>query len=60
MRWIQKHWDKIPVFAVTAKAMKDDKEIILRHGFTDYIPKPVNPTAISFKIEKHFSGIKAS
>ena len=51
-------WSKIPVFAVTAKAMKSDKDVILNHGFTDYIPKPVNPTIISFKIEKLLTELK--
>jgi len=48
----------IPVLAVTARAMKDDKDIILKHGFNDYIPKPVNPTIISFKIEQQISQLK--
>ncbi len=48
----------IPIFAVTAKAMSGDKEIILKHGFNDYIPKPVNPTIISGKIGQLFSKIK--
>jgi CheY-like chemotaxis protein len=51
-------WRDIPVFAVTAKAMKNDKDVILNHGFTDYIPKPVNPIIISFKIEKLFAQSK--
>jgi CheY-like chemotaxis protein len=53
-------WAQIPVFAVTAKAMIEDKEVILRHGFDDYIPKPVNPSIMSFKIKKLFSKIKTS
>ena len=48
-------WAKIPVIAVTAKAMLEDKEVILKHGFDDYIPKPVNPTVMSFKIKKIIS-----
>ncbi len=48
----------IPIYAVTAKAMVGDKEIILRHGFNDYIPKPVNSTVISSKIVQLFSKIK--
>ena len=40
---------QIPIYAVTAKAMAGDKEIILRHGFNDYIAKPVNSTIISSK-----------
>ncbi len=48
-------WRNIPVFAVTAKAMVEDKEIILRHGFDDYISKPVNSASMAFKIERLFS-----
>jgi signal transduction histidine kinase/DNA-binding response OmpR family regulator/HAMP domain-containing protein len=50
-----KNSSSIPVFAVTAKAMAEDKEIILRHGFDDYISKPVNSGVIAFKIEKLLS-----
>ena len=50
-----KLWQNIPVFAVTAKAMVEDKEIILRHGFDDYISKPVNSASMAFKIERLFS-----
>ncbi len=53
-------WANIPVFAVTARAMLEDKEVILRHGFDDYIPKPVNSSVMAFKIEKVFSKIKLS
>jgi signal transduction histidine kinase/CheY-like chemotaxis protein/HAMP domain-containing protein len=51
-------WHKIPVFAVTAKAMLEDKKIILKQGFDDYISKPVNAGALAFKIEKLFSHTK--
>jgi len=57
---LNKKWSDIPVFAVTAKAMKSDKDIVLNQGFTDYIPKPVNPTILSFKIQKLISQLKAS
>jgi len=50
----------IPIFAVTAKAMIGDKEIILKHGFNDYIPKPVNTTIITGKISQLFSKIKST
>jgi signal transduction histidine kinase/CheY-like chemotaxis protein/HAMP domain-containing protein len=49
----------VPIYAVTAKAMVGDKEIILKHGFNDYIPKPVNSTIISSKIAQLFSKIKS-
>ncbi len=48
-------WQNIPIFAVTAKAMVEDREIILKHGFDDYISKPVNSALIAFKIERLFS-----
>ncbi|GBD86998.1 autoinducer 2 sensor kinase/phosphatase LuxQ [bacterium BMS3Abin03] len=51
-------WKDIQVFAVTAKAMSDEKDIIIKHGFNDYIPKPVNAAIISEKIEQLFSTIK--
>jgi signal transduction histidine kinase/CheY-like chemotaxis protein/HAMP domain-containing protein len=50
----------IPIYAVTAKAMVGDKEIILKYGFNDYIPKPVNSSIISSKIAQLFSKIKSS
>ena len=49
----------IPVFAVTAKAMASENDIILKHGFDDYIPKPVNTTSITSKINKIFTIIDA-
>jgi CheY-like chemotaxis protein len=52
-------WRHIPVFAVTARAMLEDRQIILKNGFDDYITKPVNTGVISFKIEKLFSKIRA-
>ena len=51
-------WKDIQVFAVTAKAMSDEKDIIIKHGFNDYIPKPVNAAILSEKIEQLFSNIK--
>jgi hypothetical protein len=32
--------------------MVGDREIILKNGFNDYIPKPVNAVTLAFKIEK--------
>jgi signal transduction histidine kinase/CheY-like chemotaxis protein/HAMP domain-containing protein len=52
------NWSGIPVFAVTAKAMQDDQEIIYKHGFDDYIPKPVNPSMMVKKINNVFEKIK--
>ncbi|MCL6494889.1 MAG: response regulator, partial [Ignavibacterium sp.] len=59
IRSIKKMSD-VPVYAVTAKAMAGDKEIILKNGFNDYIPKPVNSTIISTKISQLFLKVKSN
>lgn len=36
----------LPIIAVTANVMRNDKENCLKAGMNDYIPKPVNPTQL--------------
>jgi signal transduction histidine kinase/DNA-binding response OmpR family regulator/HAMP domain-containing protein len=48
----------IPVFAVSAKAMIDDRDIILKNGFKDFIPKPVDLFVLSYKLKEIFNNIR--
>jgi len=43
----------VPIIALTAKAMKNDRDELLAHGFTDYISKPIDDEVLIRTIEKH-------
>jgi CheY-like chemotaxis protein/nitrogen-specific signal transduction histidine kinase len=43
----------IPIIALTAKAMMDEREELLSYGFTDYISKPIDDEILIRIIEKH-------
>ena len=45
----------VPIIALTAKAMKNDRDELLCFGFTDYIPKPIDDEALVRTIEKHLA-----
>ncbi len=47
--------NKIPIIAVTARAMKGDKENILAAGADDYVSKPINPAELQAKVKKWMS-----
>jgi PAS domain S-box-containing protein len=43
---------RIPIIAMTAHAMKGDREICLEAGMDDYISKPIAPQALAEALEK--------
>ena len=46
---------KIPVIALTAYAMLDNKNVIEKNGFDDLITKPINSQTLSLKLAKFIS-----
>lgn len=47
--------NSLKIFAVTAKAMDNAKDVILNSGFDDCVFKPVNPNELIQKIAKHLN-----
>ena len=45
-------YDKLPIIAVTAHAMSDDRELALRSGCTDYLVKPYRPRDLVRMVEQ--------
>lgn len=43
----------IPIIAMTAYAMKEDKKNLINAGFTDYISKPVSEEELITMVKKH-------
>lgn len=42
----------LPVLAVTAYAMRDDREKVLNSGFDGYLSKPIDPSALDRELER--------
>ncbi|MCP4024647.1 MAG: response regulator, partial [Desulfobacteraceae bacterium] len=43
---------RIPIIALTAHALKQDRDIFINGGMDDYLTKPINPRALSRSIKK--------
>jgi PAS domain S-box-containing protein len=50
----KKHLPRMPIIAMTAHALADDRERCLKAGMDDYISKPFNPKELQEKLE-HFT-----
>jgi|ERR1700674_574437 len=48
----QPRYSRLPVVAVTAYAMKDDRERILAAGFNGYVSKPIDAAALLRELQQ--------
>lgn len=48
--------DGVPVVAVTALAMEEDRERARRSGFDGYLEKPISPRALPAQVEEFLAG----
>ncbi len=47
---------RIPIIAVTANALQGDRETYLKTGMDDFVPKPIDPSALISVVESHLNG----
>jgi signal transduction histidine kinase/CheY-like chemotaxis protein len=51
-------FNELPIIAVTAKAMKGDKELCIDAGANDYLTKPINTELLIRKMKQQLNTIK--
>lgn len=51
----QSHWDRIPILAMTAHAMQQERDRCLAIGMQDHITKPIEPNHLYERL-RHWSG----
>jgi signal transduction histidine kinase/CheY-like chemotaxis protein len=51
-------FNELPIIAVTAKAMKGDKELCIEAGANDYLTKPINTELLIRKMKQQLNTIK--
>jgi CheY-like chemotaxis protein len=49
----------LPIVAITAHAMKGDRERFIEAGMDDYLAKPVSPEALAATVRRFAKGIPA-
>ncbi|MCL4551123.1 MAG: response regulator, partial [Bacteroidetes bacterium] len=54
-----KRFENIPVIALTAYAMLDNKNVIEKNGFNDLITKPIDFQLLTAKFKKHIKNVTA-
>ncbi len=55
-----KQYSFLPIFAVSARAMLEEADIIFRSGFNGFLPKPINAHELLSTIEKSLLADKAN
>jgi CheY-like chemotaxis protein len=48
--------DRVPVVAVTALAMAEDRDRAQRAGFDGYLEKPISPRSLPAQVERFLAG----